>query len=67
MYNKLILENTWEEFEVKFDWNYHSVPSWKFEAEETLGNFIIGQARKWWFVINKLTQAEKPRVKKLNQ
>lgn len=65
MYNKLILENIDEEFEIKFDGNFHTVPNGKFEAEETLGNFIIGQSRKWWIKVNKLTQAEKPSVKKI--
>lgn len=65
MYNKLVLENLDDEFEIKFDWNFHIVPNGKFEAEETLWNFIFWQSRKWWININKLTDAEKPSVKKI--
>lgn len=65
MYNKLVLENRGEEFAVTFDGKEHIVPAWKFEAEETLGNFIHGQARKWKLDVNKISTPEAPKVTKI--
>ena len=65
MYNKLVLENKSEEFKITFDWNEHTVPSGKFEAEETLGHFITAQASKWWFDVKRISIPEAPKVTKI--
>lgn len=67
MYNKLVLKNSDKEFTVKFDWVDHNIPSGMFEAEETLGNFIYGQARRWWINVTIETRPEAPGVKEIKE
>jgi hypothetical protein len=45
----------------------YKVPSWNFEAEQTLWNFIKSQATKWWLdvVVSSVPQA--PSVKKIEE
>lgn len=66
MYNKLILENLDEPFEITFIWATHQIPTGKFEAEETLGNFVFGVGKKWWKRINKLTNPTEPKIEAIS-
>lgn len=62
MFNKLLLQNNDAPFNVTFVWTDHLIPTGKFEAEETLGNFILGVARKWWKNVEKVSAPEAPKV-----
>lgn len=66
MYNKLILENLDEPFEVTFIGATHNIPTGKFEAEETLGNFVFGVGKKWWKRINKLSIPTEPKIEAIS-
>jgi len=67
MYNKLVLDNKWEAFTVKFAGQEHLVPSGQFEAEETLGNFIHWQATKWKLNVNVISRPQPPTVQKIKE
>lgn len=62
MYNKLILQNNGNAFVVRFNWADHEIPTWLFEAEETLWNFIFWQAKKWKLDVVKKEKPEAPKV-----
>lgn len=67
MYNKVILENLGEPFEIKYDGRTHKVPSGKFEAEKELGDFIHYKSNLLGRKINKLTQPEAPKVESIKE
>ena len=62
MYNKLILENLGWPFEITYGGQLHLIPKGKFEAEQELGYFIAGIAKKWWKKVYRLSEPEEPKV-----
>ncbi len=66
MYNKLILENLDSPFEITFTGITHQIPTGKFEAEETLGNFVFGVGKKWGKRINKLSNPTEPKIEAIS-
>lgn len=67
MYNKIELRNNGKPFSVKFDWLEYKVPEGLFEAEQTLWNFIKGQALKWWLSVTVASIPQAPSVKKVEE
>lgn len=67
MFNKLILNNSGEPFEITFVGATHQIPSGKFEAEATLGEFILSIARKWKKDVKKLGVPEEPKVEAIKE
>jgi hypothetical protein len=62
MYNKLVLRNNDAPFVVKFDGVDHNIPTGLFEAESTLWNHIVWQARKWGINLTVEKHPEAPKV-----
>ena len=67
MYNKIELKNNGAPFTVMFDGTTYNVPTWLFEAEQTLGNFIKSQANKWKLDVTIASRAQAPTVKKIEE
>ena len=67
MFNKIELKNNGAPFVVKFSGKEYNVPAGLFEVEETLGNFIKGQAAKWNFNVVVASRPQAPSVKKIEE
>lgn len=62
MYNKLILKNSGDSFKLFFNGEEHTVPSGLFEAEATLGDFVLYTAKKWWKNVTKESIPTPPKI-----
>ncbi len=62
MYNKLILKNNGESFKLFFNGEEHTVPTGLFEAEATLGAFVLYTAKKWWKDVTKESIPTPPKL-----
>lgn len=62
MFDKLVLINKGAAFNVTFNWEDFLVPSGKFEAEATLGYFIVYTATKWWMDVKRVSEPIAPRI-----
>lgn len=67
MFNKIELKNNGTPFTIKFAGLEYKVPTGLFEAEETLGNFIKGQATKWKLDVVVASRPQAPSVKKIEE
>lgn len=62
MFDKLVLENRGAAFNVTFNGEDYLVPSGKFEAEATLGYFIVYTSNKWWMDVKRVSLPIPPRI-----
>jgi len=62
MFDKLVLMNNGWAFNVVYNWEDYLVPNGKFEAEATLGHFIVYTANKWWMDVKRLSVPLSPQI-----
>lgn len=67
MFNKLVLENLDQPFDITFVWADHTIPTGKFEAEQTLGEFILQVSSKWGKNVKRVGQPVAPKIEAITE
>lgn len=65
MLNKIRLKNGWEDFKATFNWEDYDIPSWVFDANLFLWNYILGLAKKWSLDIVRVEDGRNESIEKV--